>query len=98
MECRQIATTVDEVERFRFLEAEAHSMVRAAVAYPLSFPGCPPYCSAQRARRRPRDFRQIPGARLSAASLERVLAIQDALDAGDRRSPRSLAKRVFGRY
>ena len=34
----QIAATVDEVERFRFLEAEAHSMVRAALAYPLSFP------------------------------------------------------------
>src|SRR5437762_11191406 len=32
----KISRTFDEVERFRFLEADAGSLLRAAVAYPLS--------------------------------------------------------------
>lgn len=95
----QIARTVDEVERFRFLEADAGSMVRAAVAYPLSFPEVSSVLLGTKTTAQAEtDFVQIPGTRLNARSLDRVLEIQDALDAGDRRSPRSLAKRVFGRY
>ena len=44
------------------------------------------------------NFGEIPGARLTTASLRRVLALQDELDLGDRRSLRSLAKRVLGRF
>ena len=95
----QIARTVDEVERFRFLEADTGSMVRAAVAYPLSFAGVSSVLLGTKTTAQAEtDFGQIPGTRLSARSLDRVLAIQDALDAGDRRSLRSLAKRVLGRY
>ena len=35
---QQIARTVDQVERFRFLEARAGSLATAAIAYPLVFP------------------------------------------------------------
>jgi aryl-alcohol dehydrogenase-like predicted oxidoreductase len=34
----QIARTVDTVERFRFLEREAGSLLAAAISYPLAFP------------------------------------------------------------
>ena len=95
----QIAATVDEVERFRFLEAEAHSMVRAAVAYPLSFPqvstvllGTKNEAQAQQ------NFGEIPGTRLSAASLERVRLLQEEMDLGGRRTPGGLLRRVLGRY
>jgi len=95
----QIAATVDEVERFRFLEGEARSMVRAAVAYPLSFPEVSTVLlGAKTAAQAESNFGEIPGARLSTASLRRVLALQDELDLGDRRSLRSLAKRVLGRF
>jgi myo-inositol catabolism protein IolS len=95
----QIATTVDEVERFRFLEAEAHSMVRAAVAYPLSFPEVSSVLlGTKSAAQADSNFAEIPGARLSAASLQRILALQDELDLGNRRGFKSLAKRVLGRF
>jgi myo-inositol catabolism protein IolS len=95
----QIANTVDEVEQFRFLETDSGSMVRAAVAYPLSFPevstvllGVKTLAQAES------NFSQIPGARLGTGSLRRILAVQDELDAGGRRTLRALAKRVLGRY
>ena len=95
----QIAATVDEVERFRFLEGEARSIVRAAVAYPLSFPEVSAVLlGTKTAAQAESNFGEIPGARLSTASLRRVLALQDELDLGDRRSLRSLAKRVLGRF
>jgi aryl-alcohol dehydrogenase-like predicted oxidoreductase len=94
----QIARTVDAVERFRFLEAEARSMTRAAVAYPLSFPEVSTVLlGTKNAAQAEINFGQIPGARLSAASLRRVLALQDELDAGGRRSLRALARRLLGR-
>lgn len=94
----QIARTVGQVERFRFLEAAAGSMVRAAVAYPLSFPevstvllGTKNYAQAES------NFGRIPGARLSSADLRRVLSIQNELDPGERRSLKGLARRALGR-
>jgi myo-inositol catabolism protein IolS len=94
----QIAATVDAAEHFRFLEAEAGTMVRAAVAYPLSYPevssvllGTKNLAEAQV------NFGAIPGARLSPQSLQRVLAEQDLLDAGHRRTLRALLKRALGR-
>jgi myo-inositol catabolism protein IolS len=95
----QIAKTVDDVERFRFLEAEAGSMVRAAVAYPLSFPEVSTVLlGTKTAAQADSNFAQIPGARLSTASLRRILALQDELDAGGRRTLKALAKRALGRY
>ena len=95
----QIARTVDQVEGFRFLDADTGSMVRASVAYALSFAGVSSVLLGTKTTAQAEtDFGQIPGTRLSARSLDRVLAVQDALDAGDRRSLRSLAKRVLGRY
>jgi aryl-alcohol dehydrogenase-like predicted oxidoreductase len=95
----QIARTVDDVERFRFLEADTGSMVRASVAYALSFAGVSSVLLGTKTTAQAEtDFGQIPGTRLSARTLDRVLAVQDALDAGDRGSLRSLAKRVLGRY
>jgi myo-inositol catabolism protein IolS len=94
----QIARTVDEVESFRFLGAEARTMVRAAVAYPLSFPEVSTVLlGTKTAAQADSNFGQIPGARLSATSLRRVLALQDAMDAGGRRSVRGLARRILGR-
>jgi len=94
----QIARTVDAVERFRFLEAEAGSMIRAAVAYPLSFPEVSTVLlGTKNAAQAAINFGQIPGARLSTANLRRVLALQDELDAGERRSLRGLARRLLGR-
>lgn len=94
----RIAETVDEVERFRFLEAEAGSMLRAAVAYPLSFPEVSAVLlGTKTAAQADSNFGQLPGARLSTASLRRIMRLQDALDAGKRRTFKALAKRVLGR-
>ena len=94
----QIAKTVDQVERFRFLEAETGSLVRAAVAYPLSFPEVSTVLLGTKNMKEANiNFGEIPGTRLSPASLSRVASIQDELDAGDRRSLRSLVKRLLGR-
>lgn len=96
---QQISRTVDEVERFRFLGDDVASMVRAAVAYPLSFPEVSAVLlGTKNSSQADVNFGQIPGARLSPAILRRVLLVQDQLDAGDRRSLRSLAKRVLGRF
>jgi len=94
----QIAKTVDDVERFRFLEAETGSLVRAAVAYPLSFPEVSTVLLGTKNLREAQiNFGETPGTRLSAESMRRVAALQDELDAGDRRSLRNLARRLFGR-
>ncbi|HUL18290.1 MAG TPA: aldo/keto reductase [Steroidobacteraceae bacterium] len=94
----RIAKTVDAAQRFRFLEAEAGSMVRAAVAYPLSFPEVSTVLLGTKTESQAQaNFGQIPGARLSPASLQRVLAVQDELDAGNRRSLRAVAKSLLGR-
>jgi aryl-alcohol dehydrogenase-like predicted oxidoreductase len=94
----QIARTVDEVERLRFLEADAGTMVRAAVAYPLSFPEVSTVLlGTKTAAQAESNFGQIPGARLSAASLRHIVAVQDELDAGGRRGLRALARKLLGR-
>jgi len=94
----QIARTVEQVERFRFLEAAAGSMVRAAVAYPLSFPVVSSVLlGTKNSAQANGNFGQIPGARLSSSDLQRVLAIQDELDLGDRHSLKGLARRALGR-
>jgi len=94
----EVATTVDQVERLRFLEADAGSMVRAAIAYPLSFPEVSTVLAGTKtAAQAESNFGRIPGARLSTANLRRIVAIQDELDAGHRRGLKAFAKRLLGR-
>jgi myo-inositol catabolism protein IolS len=93
----EIARTVDEVDRFRFLEADAGSLLRAAVAYPLSYPEVSSVLlGTKTAAQAESNFQQIPGARLSTASLRKILALQDEMDAGHRRRPRALVRRMLG--
>ena len=95
---QEIAATVDQVERFRFLEADTGSMPRAAVAYPLSFPEVSSVLlGTKTAAQAESNFGQIPGARLSTASLRRIVPVQDELDAGHRRGLKAFAKRLLGR-
>jgi aryl-alcohol dehydrogenase-like predicted oxidoreductase len=94
----QIAATVDQVERFRFLEGEMHSMVRAAVAYPLSFPEVSTVLlGTKNAAQAEENFGTIPGARLSRASLERICALQEEMDLGSRETPGGRLRRLLGR-
>jgi len=95
---RRIAMTVEGVERFRFLEADAGTMVRAAVAYPLSFPEVSTVLlGTKTAAQAETNFGQIPGARLSTANVRRIAAVQDELDAGHRRTFKALVKRLLRR-
>jgi aryl-alcohol dehydrogenase-like predicted oxidoreductase len=99
MGAAEIAATVDEVERFRFLEAEAHTMVRAALAYPLSFPEVSTVLLGTKNEAQAQEnFATIPGARLSASSLERVRILQEEMDLGGRRTPGAVARRLLGRF
>jgi len=65
----EIAKTVDEVERFRCLEADAGSMVRAAVAYPWSLPEVSGVLLGTKNTAQESDFAEIPGARLSSSRI-----------------------------
>jgi aryl-alcohol dehydrogenase-like predicted oxidoreductase len=71
--------------------------LRAAVAYPLSYPEVSSVLlGTKTAAQAESNFQQIPGARLSAASLRRILTLQDEMDAGGRRRLRALVRRVLG--
>lgn len=81
----KIETTVDQVERFRFLEADAGSMVVAAARYPLSFPEVSTVIlGTKNERQAASNFGDVPGATLSPASLERIRELQIELGLGDR--------------
>lgn len=94
----RIAATAAQAERFRFLETKSGSMLRAAVAYPLSFPEVSTVLlGTKTAAQAEVNFGCTPGARLDAADLARILAVQDEMDAGGRRTVRALARRLLGR-
>lgn len=81
----QIERTVDQVERFRFLEAEAGSMAVAAARYPLSFPEVSTVVMGTKSTSQAdSNFGVAPGAGLSAAALERVRRVQIELGLGQR--------------
>jgi hypothetical protein len=42
------------------------------------------------------NFQQLPGARLSTASLLRIMALQEEMDKGGRRSLSAFVRRVLG--
>jgi aryl-alcohol dehydrogenase-like predicted oxidoreductase len=92
----RIAQTVEAVEHFRFLESAAGPMVRAAIAYPLSFPEVSTVLlGTKNTAQASTNFGDIPGARLDAASLERILALQEELDVGQQRNLRATARRLL---
>jgi aryl-alcohol dehydrogenase-like predicted oxidoreductase len=81
----EIATTVDRVERFRFLEQEAGSMVAAAARYPLSFPAVSTVIMGTKTvSQADSNFGTVPGKTLSAASLKRIHDLQIELGLGNR--------------
>lgn len=93
----KIARTVDEVERFRFLEADSGSLLRAAVAYPLSYPEVSSVLlGTKTAAQAESNFQQVPGARLSTADLQRIMALQEQMDKGGRRSLTAFVRQLLG--
>ncbi|HUQ10635.1 MAG TPA: aldo/keto reductase [Steroidobacteraceae bacterium] len=85
LSAEQIATTVDQVERLRFLEKDAGSMVVAAARYPLSFADVATVIlGTKSARQADSNFGQVPGGTLSTESLARVRSTQLELGLGSR--------------
>jgi aryl-alcohol dehydrogenase-like predicted oxidoreductase len=73
----EIATTVDQVERLRFLEKETGSMVVAAARYPLSFADVSTVIlGTKSARQADANFGQVPGGVLPAEALAQVRRAQ----------------------
>lgn len=73
----QIASVVDAVEKFRFLEEDAGSMVVAAARYPLSFDETSTVIlGTRKVSHAESNFGEVPGRRLSRESLERIHELQ----------------------
>lgn len=80
----QIERTVEQVEHFRFLEQETGSMAVAAARYPLSFPEVSTVIMGTKSlRQADSNFGEVPGAGLSAESLQRIHKAQLALGLGN---------------
>jgi len=76
----QIGETVDRVERFRFLEKDAGSMVVAAARYPLSFAETSTVVLGTKSEAHAdSNFGQVPGNVLSTTSLEQIRSLQNEL-------------------
>jgi len=89
---QQIARTVDQVERFRFLEARAGSLATAAIAYPLVFPEVSSVVvGVKKVWEAEANFGKVPGYRLDDGELARVAALQGSLRL---RATRSLLERL----
>ena len=73
----QIAVRVDQVDRLRFLESSSGSLLRAAIAYPLSFPEVSStVLGVKRVRDAEENFGKAAGLRLSAEELGRIGDLQ----------------------
>ncbi len=95
---KELAATLDQVERFRFLERDAGSMTLAAIAYPLSFPEVSTVVLGTKSSLQSEEnFSRAPGRRLTVATMEQIWRIQDAMDLSRQRSPKSIIKRLLGR-
>ena len=91
--------TVEQVERFRFLEQEVGTMALGAIAYPLSFPEVSTVIlGTKNIRQAEENFGKAAGMRLSPEALQKIWRIQDELDLARQRLPKSLIKRVLGRH
>ena len=81
----EIADTVDRVERFRFLEKEAGSMVAAAARYPLSFAEVATVILGTKSvKQADSNFGEVPGGTLSLAALDEIRTTQVDLSLGSR--------------
>jgi aryl-alcohol dehydrogenase-like predicted oxidoreductase len=79
----QIEQIVDRVERFRFLEKEAGSMVAAAARYPLSFPEVSTVILGTKSSgQAAANFGTVPGQPLSAKALRQINELQIELGLG----------------
>lgn len=79
----QIARTVDQAERFRFLEAQAGSMAVAAARYPLSFPQVATVILGTKSPAQAEsNFGKVSGARFSVETLGRIRDTQVELGLG----------------
>lgn len=77
---QQIAATVEQVEKFRFLEQETGSMTAAAIEYPLSFPEVSTVIlGTKNVAQADSNFGRAPGRRLSLQALQRVAQLQAEL-------------------
>jgi aryl-alcohol dehydrogenase-like predicted oxidoreductase len=73
----RVATTVDQVERFRFLESAAGSMLRAAAAWPLGFDVVSTVILGTKSTAyADGNFGAVPGFRLPAAALRQIVETQ----------------------
>ncbi len=73
----QIEKTVDQVEKFRFLESGAGSMAAAAARYPLSFDEVSTVVlGTKNIAQAASNFGVIPGKRLSPTDLETIRRVQ----------------------
>jgi len=91
----RVAQTVDQAERFRVLEPEAGSLVRAAIAYPLSFPEVSTVAlGVKRVRDAEENFGKVAGLRLSSESLVTVAALQQEMNL---REPTGFLSRLWSR-
>lgn len=79
----QIAQTVDHVERFRFIEQDAGSMVVGAARYPLSFPEVSTVILGTKSvAQADSNFGKVPGGQLSAETLRKISETQIDLGLG----------------
>lgn len=76
----QVDTLADQVDKMRFLEEEAGSLLGAAIAYPLSYPEISTtVLGVKTPRQAELNFGAYAGKRLSAQALARVSGVQDEL-------------------
>jgi aryl-alcohol dehydrogenase-like predicted oxidoreductase len=85
LSAHEIAETVDRVERFRYLEKEAGSMVAAAARYPLSFAEVATVILGTKSvHQADSNFGSVAGGTLSRATLDEIRATQIESSAGTR--------------
>jgi aryl-alcohol dehydrogenase-like predicted oxidoreductase len=97
---QRIAATVDQVERFRFLEAEQGSMLLAAARYPLSFDVVSTVILGTRsAAYADSNFGLVPAAGLAPGTLAHIAGVQRELGLFDTAASRWRRRlsRLFGR-
>jgi aryl-alcohol dehydrogenase-like predicted oxidoreductase len=82
----QIASTVDSVEQFRFIEAEAGSMAVGAACYPLCFAETSTVILGTKSTTQAdSNFGRVSATRLSESSLQRIEFLQRSMGLHDRK-------------
>jgi aryl-alcohol dehydrogenase-like predicted oxidoreductase len=93
-----IINTVESVEKFRFLEKAAGSMLVVAARYPLSFPETSTVIlGTKTASQAEANFGQVPGGVLSDHSMDQIRSVQNAMNRRSYRLGRRL-RGALGKY